>query len=69
MPIELDVDDDDELDEALNDAPEKDLVDLAGILGMHNLLNQPQYYNALKVVDILFKKTDIFEFLGTKMKK
>ncbi|VDN53698.1 unnamed protein product, partial [Dracunculus medinensis] len=48
MPIELDVDDDDELDEALNDAPEKDLVDLAGILGMHNLLNQPQYYNALK---------------------
>lgn len=48
MPIELDVDDEDDLDEALNDAPEKDLVDLAGILGMHNLLNQPQYYNALK---------------------
>ncbi|VDK17324.1 unnamed protein product [Anisakis simplex] len=49
MPIELDVDDeDDEIDEALNEAHEKDLVDLAGILGMHNLLNQPQYYNALK---------------------
>ncbi|MFH4976394.1 hypothetical protein AB6A40_003103 [Gnathostoma spinigerum] len=49
MPIELDVDDEeDDIDEALNGAPEKDLVDLAGILGMHNLLNQPQYYNALK---------------------
>jgi hypothetical protein len=31
MPIELDVEDDDELSEALNDAPEKDLVDLAGL--------------------------------------
>ncbi len=51
MPIELDLDDDDEddLDEALHGAPEKDLVDLAGILGMHNLLNQSQYYSALKV--------------------
>lgn len=51
MPIELDLDDDDEddLNEALHKAHEKDLVDLAGILGMHNLLNQPQYYNALKV--------------------
>ncbi|CAD6184541.1 unnamed protein product [Caenorhabditis auriculariae] len=48
MPIELDLDDDDELECALIDAPEKDLVDLAGILGMHNVLNQPQYYNALK---------------------
>lgn len=50
MPIELDLDDDeDDLDEALHEAPEKDLVDLAGILGMHSLLNQSQYYNALKV--------------------
>ncbi|EJD76214.1 LMOD1 protein [Loa loa] len=51
MPIELDLDDDDDeddLDDALHEAPEKDLVDLAGILGMHNLLNQSQYYNALK---------------------
>ncbi|XGW19258.1 hypothetical protein V3C99_003244 [Haemonchus contortus] len=48
MPIELDLDDDDDLDEALDGAPERDLVDLAGILGMHNILNQPQYYNALK---------------------
>ncbi|KAK5977956.1 Tropomodulin [Trichostrongylus colubriformis] len=48
MPIELDLDDDDDLDEALDGAPEHDLVDLAGILGMHNILNQPQYYNALK---------------------
>lgn len=50
MPIELDLDDDEEdLNGALQEAPEKDLVDLAGILGMHNLLNQSQYYNALKV--------------------
>ncbi|VDK88931.1 unnamed protein product, partial [Onchocerca ochengi] len=48
MPIELDLDDEDDLDGALHEAPEKDLVDLAGILGMHNLLNQSQYYNALK---------------------
>ena len=49
MPIELDIDDDDEtVEKALDTAPERDLVDLAGILGMHNVLNQPQYYNALK---------------------
>ena len=48
MPIELDIDEEDELDTMLVDAPEKDLVDLAGILGMHNVLNQGQYYNALK---------------------
>lgn len=48
MPIELDIDDDEELDALVDAAPERDLVDLAGILGMHNLLNQPQYYNALK---------------------
>uniref|UniRef100_A0A915PB34 Tropomodulin n=2 Tax=Meloidogyne TaxID=189290 RepID=A0A915PB34_9BILA len=57
MPIELDIDDDDDeydgnddvlIEKALKNAPEGDLVDLAGILGMHNVLNQPQYYNALK---------------------
>ncbi|KAI1713532.1 tropomodulin domain-containing protein [Ditylenchus destructor] len=54
MPIELDLDDEDEeydeedIEQALHTAPERDLVDLAGILGMHNVLNQPQYYNALK---------------------
>lgn len=60
MPIELDIDDEEEdedeldenddgvIDKALKNAPERDLVDLAGILGMHNVLNQPQYYNALK---------------------
>lgn len=59
MPIELDLDDEEEdeeedeedderLEKALDSAPERDLVDLAGILGMHNVLNQPQYYNALK---------------------
>ncbi|KAL3106043.1 hypothetical protein niasHT_022224 [Heterodera trifolii] len=36
------------IEKALTAAPERDLVDLAGILGMHNVLNQPQYYNALK---------------------
>uniref|UniRef100_A0AC35TGT6 Tropomodulin n=1 Tax=Rhabditophanes sp. KR3021 TaxID=114890 RepID=A0AC35TGT6_9BILA len=55
MPIEVDLDEessDDEEDtevvKMLNVAPEKDLVDLAGILGMHNILDQTQYYNALK---------------------
>ncbi|KHJ92620.1 Tropomodulin [Oesophagostomum dentatum] len=50
MPIELDLDDEEEeeYEAALDHAPERDLVDLAGILGMHNILNQPQYYNALK---------------------
>ncbi|CAK5062352.1 unnamed protein product [Meloidogyne enterolobii] len=57
MPIELDIDDDDDeydgnddvlIEKAFKNAPEGDLVDLAGILGMHNVLNQPQYYNALK---------------------
>ncbi|KAI6242418.1 Tropomodulin [Aphelenchoides fujianensis] len=53
MPIMLDVDSEDDdydtvVDKALDKAPEKDLVDLAGILGMHNVLNQNQYYNALK---------------------
>uniref|UniRef100_A0A914EMD2 Tropomodulin n=1 Tax=Acrobeloides nanus TaxID=290746 RepID=A0A914EMD2_9BILA len=48
MPIELDLDDEDEFEVALNHAPERDLVDLAGILGMHNVLNQQQYYHAIK---------------------
>ena len=69
MPIELDLEDEDDesIEKALDSAPERDLVDLAGILGhfkqksinynksviitflgMHNVLNQPQYYNALK---------------------
>uniref|UniRef100_A0A1I7S893 Tropomodulin n=1 Tax=Bursaphelenchus xylophilus TaxID=6326 RepID=A0A1I7S893_BURXY len=54
MPIMLDLDSDTEgegddfIEKALDKAPEKDLVDLAGILGMHNVLNQTQYYNALK---------------------
>ena len=50
MPIELDVDDDDDdIAEALHEAPERDLVDLAGILGMHQFLSQPQYEKALLV--------------------
>uniref|UniRef100_A0A1I7YYL8 Tropomodulin n=1 Tax=Steinernema glaseri TaxID=37863 RepID=A0A1I7YYL8_9BILA len=56
MPIEVDLDDDEDeediddekFEKALDHAPERDLVDLAGILGMHNILNQKQYYNALK---------------------
>lgn len=59
MPIELDVDDDDdEIGEALGKAHEKDLVDLAGILGMHNILSQTQYHNALLVNFLKLAFTD-----------
>ncbi|CDW54403.1 tropomodulin family protein [Trichuris trichiura] len=37
-----------DVDIALSDATENDLVDLAGILGMHSMLTQNQYYNALE---------------------
>lgn len=42
VEIELD----EELEEALKDASEKDLVDLAAFMGMHGVLNQVQYHNA-----------------------
>jgi len=41
-------DDDEEFEKALDGAEEADLLDLAGILGMHSMLSQSQYYKALK---------------------
>jgi hypothetical protein len=32
----------------MKEASEADLVDLAGLLGFHSMLSQPQYYNAIK---------------------
>jgi len=45
IPIMLDLDDDSS--RALNSATESDLVDLAGILGLHSMLNQDQYYASI----------------------
>lgn len=41
----LDLDDD--ASAALNNASEEDLVDLAGILGLHSMLNQDQYHASI----------------------
>jgi tropomodulin len=41
------VDIEDDADRALNDASEADLVDLAGILGLHSMLNQDQFHNSI----------------------
>ncbi|KRY28331.1 Rad21 / Rec8 like protein [Trichinella spiralis] len=38
----------DEVEIALSEATENDLVDLAGILGMHSMLTQTQYHNVVK---------------------
>lgn len=43
--ILLDLDDD--ASEALKNASEEDLVDLAGILGLHSMLNQDQYHASI----------------------
>lgn len=43
--ILLDLDDGE--GEALDEATEADLVDLAGILGLHSMLNQDQYHSAI----------------------
>ena len=45
IPLMLDLDDDSS--KALNTATESDLVDLAGILGLHSMLNQDQYYASI----------------------
>lgn len=45
IPIMLDLDDDSS--RALDSATEADLVDLAGILGLHSMLNQDQYYASI----------------------
>jgi tropomodulin len=38
---------DDGTSEALDDASEADLIDLAGILGLHSMLNQDQFHNSI----------------------
>lgn len=45
IPIMLDLDD--ASSNALSTATESDLVDLAGILGLHSMLNQEQYYSSI----------------------
>lgn len=42
--IELDIEFDDETENALSEASTADLVDLAGILGFHSLMTQEQYH-------------------------
>ena len=39
--------DDPESERALSEATEADLVDLAGILGLHSMLNQDQFHNSI----------------------
>lgn len=43
--IQLDLDD--EAENVLDEASEADLIDLAGILGLHSMLNQDQYENSI----------------------
>ncbi|XP_071941659.1 tropomodulin-3-like isoform X2 [Antedon mediterranea] len=43
---EIEVHGDAEMEDALTGATEEDLVELAGILGLHSMLNQDQYYAA-----------------------
>merc|ERR1712012_136981 len=45
--IELDIELGDEFELALNDASTQDMVDLAGIMGLHSMINQEQYHHAL----------------------
>lgn len=45
IPIMLDLDE--VSSSVLNSATESDLVDLAGILGLHSMLNQDQYYSSI----------------------
>merc|ERR1712223_1414560 len=45
--IELDIELGDEFELALNDASTQDMIDLAGIMGLHSMINQEQYHHAL----------------------
>ena len=45
--IELNIELGDELELALNDASTQDMIDLAGIMGLHSMINQEQYHHAL----------------------
>ena len=44
--IELDIDVDDETEKALKAASTSDIIDLAGVLGLHSMMNQEQYHSA-----------------------
>ena len=46
--IELDIELGDELELALNDASTQDMIDLAGIMGLHSMINQEQYHHGHK---------------------
>jgi len=54
--IELDIDLGEEYEEALASAPTSEIVDLAGILGLHAMMNQDQYHSAQS--DRWFEKAD-----------
>ena len=42
--IELDIDLGDDVELALNSATTEDIVDLAGIMGLHSMMNQDQFH-------------------------
>jgi len=44
---EFDIDLGDEIEMALNDASTQDMIDLAGIMGLHSMINQEQYHAAV----------------------
>ena len=44
--IELDIDLGDETEKALKEANTSDIIDLAGVLGLHSMMNQEQYHSA-----------------------
>jgi len=44
--IELDIDLGEEAEKALKDASTTDIIDLAGVLGLHSMMNQEQYHSA-----------------------
>lgn len=44
--IELDIDLGDDAENALNSASTSEIIDLAGILGLHSMMNQDQYHSA-----------------------
>jgi len=45
--FELDIELGDEIEMALGDASTQDMIDLAGIMGLHSMINQEQYHHAV----------------------
>ena len=45
--FELDIELGDEIEMALGEASAGDMIDLAGIMGLHNMINQDQYHHAV----------------------